>query len=827
MSQTSPKDFQELAIGSGLQIFGECKRLLDLAGDGESRRIAVSHHGKILLEAPTGAGKTLIAGNLLERFSAEEAAVWFWFAPFKGLTVQTASALRAEFPGLRLRDVSEDRQAATTKRADVFVTTWQTVATRLRENRNVHVPGEANPTVEELVTTCRSMGMRIGVVVDEAHHSFLGATNETEAMRFFRQVLDPEYTVLVTATPDDAAITKFERTLRSGSLNRITIGRNEPLSEGLIKEGVKCAAYFALAGQGELVDYEEVALREGVAIHRRVKAELRRLRIDLNPLLLVQVDSKAKSIDRAKDRLLSLGFSEAAIATHTAEEPDRSLLAIAQDESREVLVFKMAVALGFDAPRATTLVSMRASRDEDFGVQLVGRILRFHRKLQGRARAKNLPEILRFGYVFLADASAQEGLDRAGQRINRMTTEYGAVSPTTSIVVMGNQTYVQSVGPDGQLSLLPIGPERSQTGPSTGASYRPQSSEQQDYAEDLVLQFMTGTFDAQKDETDRGAPGRTQTPPDIAVGGRYSYNIRQDVPKRFKTQRVPPDSEVTEDECANKFMISAAEILRAMVARVRVETRTLEVFTQQIEMGFATAEIDPQQAAKQAIKILTKNESFDARELRRALLRKLRQTLEGYNFAEAADPQWVSDKLNALLCASPDRLYQAQKAALGEHCEVQPTDEPLPESVSAQTPLVTSRLNIYRTMPPDLNTWEQPFAEFLDRDSQNIVLWWHRNPPRKPWSVQVVLDNGKGFYPDFIIGIQGRRREDSALLADPKHGFEITDEHPKSYAIHPVYGKVLILSLQGRSQWMAVRYDDQQQKPVIDREFLLADAAGL
>src|SRR5260370_20805309 len=138
--------------------------------------------------------------------------------------------------------------------------------------------------------------------------------------------------------------------------------------------------------------------------------------------MLVQVDSKDKSVERVKERLLALGFSETQIAVYTAEEPDSGLLALANDEAREVLVFKMAVALGFDAPRATTLVSMRAARDEDFGVQLVGRILRVHRRLQGRARAKTLPETLRYGYVFLEDAHEQIGLELAADRSNRQQT---------------------------------------------------------------------------------------------------------------------------------------------------------------------------------------------------------------------------------------------------------------------------------------------------------------------------------------------------------------------------------------------------------------------
>ena len=827
MSQTPPKLFQQTAIESGIEIFSECKRLLDISQNPASSWAAVSQHGKILIEAPTGAGKTLIAGHILETFSAIEDVVWFWFAPFKGLTGQTASALRSELPGLRLRDLATDRQLAGSRTGDVFVTTWQSVATRVRDNRNVNVPGELNLTIDELLAALRAKKLRIGVVVDEAHHGFLGAVGETQAMRFFQSELRPEYALLITATPDDIAIQRFSRALAVEKLNRISISRREPVEEGLIKEGVKCAAYFAPPGQESLVDYEDVALREGVALHKKTKEELKRLKVNLVPLLLVQVSSKDKSVDQARERLIDLGFTDRQIAVHTADEPDSGLLALANDESREVLIFKMAVALGFDAPRASVLVSMRAARDEDFGVQLVGRILRVHRRLQGRARAKTLPEILKNGYVFLADATAQEGLDRAGQRINRLRTEYAKVSPTTAVVRIGEQVYVQVVGEDGQTSLLPVDPP---THPPM--NYEDQSSGQveartSDEPEDLVLELMTGRFDAPRwFQSDSPIPERVEATAALRTPAGFSYKIRADVPKRFKTQRVSLDNEVTEQDCALKFMVSSAEILRALISKVKVEKRTLEVFTQQIEMDFANAAMDPDQTAKMAVKILTRNGSFDARELRRALIGKLRQTLTELSMDEADDPERVAHMLNVLLVARPELLYNAQKTALASHCEVRATDESLPETIDCETPLPTSRFNVYRVMPPGLNTWEQPFAELLDRDSQKIVRWWHRNLPHKPWSVQVVLDNGKGFFPDFIVGIEGRPNEDGALLTDPKHGFEMTQEQPKTYAEHPVYGRVLILSLLGTAQWMTVRFDKERGRAVLDREFLLSDAAG-
>ena len=89
-----------------------------------------------------------------------------------------------------------------------------------------------------------------------------------------------------------------------------------------------------------------------------------------------------------------------------------------------------------------------------------------------------------------------------------------------------------------------------------------------------------------------------------------------------------------------------------------------------------------------------------------------------------------------------------------------------------------------------------------------------------------MLDNGHPFFPDFVVGIEGRRTEDGALLTDPKFQFEIAAELPKSHAEHPVYGRVLILTLQGGVQWMTIRYDAGQQRAVLDREFRMVDAAA-
>ena len=814
--------FQDDAVDSGVAVFARAKDLLAAAwGDADSRTRTVAHNGYLLIEAPTGSGKTLMAGKIVERFSQMENVVWFWFAPFAGVTGQTVCTLREQFKGLNLRDLSKDRSSASAARGDVYVTTWQTVATRVKDRRNVRRTGETNPSVDDFVADLRARNVRIGVVIDEAHHGFHG---DTQAARFFHDVLAPEYTILVTATPDDADIADFEKKLGIAELHRIRIGRVEAVEAGLIKDGVKCAAYLPEPDTEKLVDLEGVALKDAVRAHRRIKALLAESGVSLVPLMLVQVDSgddeaasrTEKSVQRVKERLLALGFTEDQIAVHTAREPDPSLLALANDERREVLVFKMAVALGFDAPRAFTLMSARATRDPDFGVQLVGRILRVHRRLQASSRDKKVPPELRYGYVFLAHAATQEGLDIAGQRINAVKTEYAKTSDTTMVVRVGERTTVQWA-PDGQLQLIPDPlPAPAAAGPDEGGvvgGTRPVEQELD----------LGGFFGGPVAPAGAHIPGGSK-PLSVSVGA-FRYSLRPDVPRRFKTQVAMSDNSVTEADCANRFMLSTRALFDALNARVGVQRKTLEIFTHQLELDFVGADMDPRRAAQQAQKVLQKGGVFDPRELRRALLDRTRAVMRDEMMEGADDPVQVARLLDVILTAHPNLLAEAQKAALAATAEVQEA-EALPAEFICDQRLPTSRRNIYGIRPPDLNTWEVPFAQLLDNDPVGVVRWWHRNQPHKPWSVNVLLPDGRGFFPDFVIGIEGRKTDDGILLADPKHGFANPDQVAKSAAVHKAYGRVLILYRDNTARWMTVRYDEKKRAPVLDAEFRLTNAAG-
>jgi hypothetical protein len=288
---------------------------------------------------------------------------------------------------------------------------------------------------------------------------------------------------------------------------------------------------------------------------------------------------------------------------------------------------------------------------------------------------------------------------------------------------------------------------------------------------------------------------------------------------------VSSQNEVTEEDCAQRFIVSTRDLFEAMKTKVPVEKRTLDVFTHTIQQEFNfAADLSPAQAAWTAQRVLFRNKTFDPRELRRALLRKVQLVMREEVMVEADDPEKVARFLDVILATHPELLLEAQKAAHAKHAEIQEATD-LPPEITWAEPLPVSTRNVYGVMPAGLNTWEQSFAELLDRDMNKIVKWWHRNEPRQPWSVNVLMPDGRGFYPDFVIGIEGRKTEDGGLLADPKLNFQRDDEAPKVFAEHRIYGHVMILSLDG-VRWMTVGYDAKAQKPIIAKEFRLTDAIG-
>ena len=460
---------------------------------------------------------------------------------------------------------------------------------------------------------------------------------------------------------------------------------------------------------------------------------------------------------------------------------------------------------------------MRGIVDEDFGTQIVGRILRVHPRCQGRS----LPPLLQNAYVFLADCESQAGLTTAAQKINQIKTEFGKVSPFALVVSVGGQNQLQVVK-DGQTLLLST--EQAQT-LTTGLMEAMPGVGLVAPAQIGWMELLEGTTGQSAGvSNDKFAAGSASRHPPIpgALGSKV-YPLRSGMPRQFLTQRTRAVTEGLTRSIAQIIRFDDQALLSGIREKVAVIRREKDVFAVvEDSVQRIQAALDVAQAEVQAQRMLLEFGVIDPRDLHAQLMIRLREEYGRIGQAIAPDDDALESALALILVQHPKLLRAAERTALARYAESLPSGT-LPENIYADAELLPSRHNLYGVYPPGMNDWEQAFVELLDRDPDGHVLWWHRNELYKPWSVATTLPNGQQFFPDFLVGIRGRVKPDHVLLVDPKRAInDDLNAKAKSVVEHQAYGRTAILFLEDKKRWMTVRYDEAKDKNELDSVFRLS-----
>jgi len=238
------------------------------------------------------------------------------------------------------------------------------------------------------------------------------------------------------------------------------------------------------------------------------------------------------------------------------------------------------------------------------------------------------------------------------------------------------------------------------------------------------------------------------------------------------------------------------------------------------EITAALAQREIERQAQQTLFLVDKDGLVDVRALQAALERRLADEYRRRGWRAADDPEAVRAGLAKILALRPQALHQAFSEALARYTEVVEA-EPLPPVLTSAERLEAARLNVYGVFPPDMNSWETAFARELDNDLTGTVLWWHRNPPRKPYSACLPLPGQPDFYPDFVVGVRDRRTPSGVALVEVKRIIDEVTGNPqaKARAHHPEYGKVLMVYWRDERDWMIVELDETSGRSVLDRLF--------
>jgi type III restriction enzyme len=746
---------------------------------GQRQQIALKA-GAALLQSPTGSGKTLILGRVLEslRGRLTRPVVWFWFAPYAGLVTQTREALVDQCGSLRVRDVASDREPLGTRDGDVFIQTWATVAASNKDARKVRRTSESALSFDELIVALRSQGFFVGVVIDEAHLNF--GASASVAADFYLNTLQPDFTVLATATPSDEKLEAFEAKAGIVVSNRIVVPRDEVVLAGLNKSGLMLGVIRFKEGDQELIDHEQATLTAGWTQHLRIRERLAERGISLSPLMLVQVENDVAGaqdpVARVRDKLKEIGVPEAAIATHTSGEPDPDFHTLAYDPDKAVLIFKVAVATGFDAPRAWTLVSVRPNRGKDFGLQIVGRIMRVHPAVRP-THGQDL--LLDRGYVFLTDPDMQAGLSAAVDELKAVQRSIELITDNLDVYQFGPET-MPAVATDVRPAQFVHKPpatdierqERLANLIDTGLvkeTVKDLPPADQDRAietgEAYQQMLQTPLFGNLPEERKPGSTETAKANPKIRP-----YPLREDIglPKAL-LRELPPDPMRMNDlvgDIAKEFVRTSTivSLLQRKLTKAHLDLKDLfdAAMTETIDLRLRLSNARIAEKAQLAFNF---NDSIDPRLLKQAIIRELKVRVDHDGID--ADDRDLRRALDLAGMTEPEKLKEAIKTVQGRSVRVV-ADTDIPTSYYGPDGLPVAARSAYGVFPDRLNQEERNFAEFLDADTTGTVKWWLRNPENETWATRLVLPSGHRFFPDFVVGIAGRTTPDSIALVEIK-----------------------------------------------------------
>ncbi|MDO8657704.1 MAG: hypothetical protein Q7K55_03115, partial [Candidatus Levybacteria bacterium] len=154
-------------------------------------------------------------------------------------------------------------------------------------------------------------------------------------------------------------------------------------------------------------DSEETVIKEALNKRKELIKSYQKEGSEVNPLVLIQLpDRKGQREDELKDKVIKILKEKFNIST----EKGNNKLAIwlsgehvnkedveRNDSGVEVLLFKQAIALGWDCPRAQVMALFREWHSPIFSIQTVGRIMRMPEPDRGKYYSE---EVLNYAYIY-------------------------------------------------------------------------------------------------------------------------------------------------------------------------------------------------------------------------------------------------------------------------------------------------------------------------------------------------------------------------------------------------------------------------------------------
>ena len=349
----------------------------------------LSYHNNrqiLVFKSPTGSGKTVMAAEMLRQLNNElsenpsaptNEVAYIWIAPNK-LHEQSYFKMKNAFTETRdlqpvIYDELDHSIDGYIQPGQILFVNWESIN---KDNAVMVRDTELSASLYDLTRrTQEEHNIPIIVIIDEEH--MFGSRNAKKSEKVLSHI-QPKIEIRISATPLPETMAKAKET--------VIIAREKVIAEEMIKESVVLNP--ALEFNNPLGSLNQHLIHLALQKREELAEAYKALGVNINPLLLIQLPNDGESMNAednsVKDEVINylniikgISTENNKLAIWLSKEKTDNLNTIANpDDVTEVLLFKQAIALGWDCPRAAVLLIFRKIESFTFSAQTVGRILR-------------------------------------------------------------------------------------------------------------------------------------------------------------------------------------------------------------------------------------------------------------------------------------------------------------------------------------------------------------------------------------------------------------------------------------------------------------------
>ena len=348
----------------------------------------------ITVKAPTGAGKTIILIDFVDKYlnSVNSNVAFIWLCPGKGdLEEQSRRKMINLLPSKTTKNMQDALLSGFEAGSTTFIN-WELVT----KKGNKAISDTEKKNLFDRISEGHRKNIEYIIIIDEEH------SNDTKKANDIINAFSAKNIIRVSATAKENKLHEFYE-----------IDEVDVISSGLITKALYINEDVDYSGdfESEHGYLLETADRKRKQIAKAYSEQGGKAK-SIRPLVIIQFpNSSDKLIEAVENKLSDMGYTytNGMVAKWMSDTREKKNLEGITDLSATpvFLLMKQAIATGWDCPRAKILVKLRENMAEDFEIQTIGRIRRM-------PEAKHYEvDVLDFCYLYTFDEKYKEGIKAA------------------------------------------------------------------------------------------------------------------------------------------------------------------------------------------------------------------------------------------------------------------------------------------------------------------------------------------------------------------------------------------------------------------------------